>query len=193
MNCIVVQKNHAADLQRRSSCPRSGLLILLICCSTLALAQSAGQPTNSPFSIRATHLLGFEGTKANAKGTLSIQESGLQFQAGASATHVNMAAVQDVILGEQSQQVGGVPMTLGKTAAPFGGGRVVSLFAHKKYDLVTLEYVDTNGGFHGAIFQLNKGQGEALRSEILARGAHLSHNESETTKQTTTEVQSENK
>ena len=45
-----------------------------------------------------------------------------------------MAAVQDVFLGEQSKQVGGVPMTLGKAAAPFGGGRVVSLFAHKKYD-----------------------------------------------------------
>ena len=83
MNCIVVQKNHAADAQHRSSCPASGLLILLICCSTLALAQSAGQPANSPFSIRATHLLGFEGTKANANGTLSIQENGLQFQAGA--------------------------------------------------------------------------------------------------------------
>ena len=33
-------------------------------------------------------------------------------------------------------------MKLGKAAAPFGGGRVVSLFAHKKYDTLTLEYVD---------------------------------------------------
>ena len=33
-------------------------------------------------------------------------------------------------------------MKIGKAAAPYGGGRVVSLFAHKKYDTLTLEYVD---------------------------------------------------
>jgi len=48
-------------------------------------------------------------------------------------------------------------MTLGEAAAPFGGGRVVSLFAHKKYDTLSLEYVDTDGGIHGAIFQPKEG------------------------------------
>ena len=38
--------------------------------------------------------------------------------------------------------MGGLPLTLGEAAAPYGGGRVVSLFAHKKYDTLTLEYVD---------------------------------------------------
>ena len=61
-------------------------------------------------------------------------------------------------------------MTLGKAATPFGGGRVVSLFAHKKYDTLTLVYADANGGIHGAIFQLNKGQGEVLRNELVAKG-----------------------
>jgi hypothetical protein len=53
-------------------------------------------------------------------------------------------------------------MTVGKVAAPYGGGRVVSLFSHKKYDTLTVEYVDDNGGLHGAIFQLTKGQAQAL-------------------------------
>ena len=47
-------------------------------------------------------------------------------------------------------------MTLGKTAAPYGGGQVISLFAYKKYDIVTLEDVDCDEGVHGAIFQLRK-------------------------------------
>jgi hypothetical protein len=193
MNSIVVQKEHIAADYRRGSCPTLEFLVLLIWCSAVAFGQNTSLPTNSPFNIRATHLMGFEGTKGKTKGMLSIQGTGLQFQNGGSATHVDIASVQDVILGEQSQQVGGVPMTLGKAAAPFGGGRVVSLFAHKKYDIVTLEYVDTNGGFHGAIFQLNKGQGEAFRNELLARGAHLSHHEGATTKDNTAEVQSESK
>jgi hypothetical protein len=66
-----------------------------------------------------------------------------------------------------------VPMMLGKAAVPFGGGRVVSLFSHKKYDTVTLEYLDSNGGFHDAIFRLNKGQGETLKEDLLANGAHI--------------------
>ena len=70
----------------------------------------------------------------------------------------------------ESKQVGGLPMTLGEAAAPFGGGRVVSLFAHKKYDTLSLEYVDTDEGIHGAIFQLKKGQAEIVKNELIAQG-----------------------
>lgn len=105
---------------------------------------------------------------------------------------VKIASVQDVFLGEQGRQVGGVPMTLGKAAVPFGGGRVVSLFAHKKYDTLTLEYVDANGGVHGAIFQLLKGQAGTLRDELVAKGAHVSQTGSEATKQGTPEASNEN-
>lgn len=106
-----------------------GFLILLIWCSAGALAQNASQPTNSTatFSIRGTHLLGFEGASNNANGTLSFQGDALQFQKGDKpAVQVKIASVHDVFLGEQSKQVGGLPMTLGKAAAPYGGGRVVS-------------------------------------------------------------------
>jgi len=54
-------------------------------------------------------------------------------------------------------------MMLGKAAVPFEGGRVVSLFSHKKYDSLTVEYLDSNGGFHGAIFRLSKGQGQTFK------------------------------
>ncbi len=84
-------------------------------------------------------------------------------------------------------------MTLGTAAVPYGGGRVVSLFAHKKYDTVTLEYWDANGGFHGAIFQMNKGQGSTLRDQLAARGVHVTPNEVEPAKQSTAEVASESK
>src|SRR5262249_13065160 len=148
----------------------------------------------APISMHATHLLGFEGVRNNANGTLSIADNVLQFQKdGQPAVHVKIASVQDVFLGEESKQIGGLPMTLGKTAAPFGGGRVVSLFAHKKYDTLALEYLDASGGVHGAIFQLNKGQAEVLRNDLIAKGAHVTHRESESTKQRASEVGNENK
>ena len=196
MNHIAVPSDHTPDAYPLRARPVLGFLILLIWCSATAFAQNASQSTNSaaPFSIRVTHLLGFEGAPKNANGTLSFQGDALQFQKGGKpAAQVKIASVQDVFLGDQSKQVGGVPMTLGKAAIPFSGGRAVSLFAHKKYDTVSLEYIDTEGGFHGAIFQLNKGQGETVRNELVAKGAHVSQSVDEPTKQRVAEVPSEDK
>jgi hypothetical protein len=174
--------------------PALAFWTLLILCSDRALAQAASGTTDTSSSVHATHLLGFQEAKNNAKGTLSIQDNALQFQdSGKPAVQVKIASVQDVFLGEQSKQVGGLPMTLGKAATPYGGGRVVSLFAHKNYDTLTLEYVDADGGFHGAIFQLDKGQAQVFRNALVTGGAHVSQSESEPVRRSTTEVVSENK
>ena len=168
-----------------------GLRSLLFCCSMGALAQSTASPVNAnaPFSIRATHILGLEGTKSNCGGTLSIQDDALQFRHGGEpGAQVKIASVRDVLLDEESKQVGGLPMTLGKAAAPYGTGRVVSLFTHKNYDILTLEYVDSDGGVHGAIFQLSKGQGELVRHELVDRG----FGEDRATSHSTAEVGHEN-
>jgi len=196
MNRTLVPWEHTTNVF--FSTPRRVLasLIMLIGCAVSALAQSPSSPANvtAPFTVRATHLMGFAGTPNNANGTLSIQDTALQFQKdGKPTVEVKIASVQDVFVGDQGRQVGGVPMTLGKAAVPFGGGRVVSLFAHKKFDTITLRYVDANGAVHGAIFQLSTGQGTTLRDELVARGARFSQREDEGTKPSNAEVSSENK
>jgi hypothetical protein len=196
MNSKVVSWEYPLDARFLISHRLLACVILIIWGSVATVAQNTGPQTNptAPFSARVTHLLGFEGAGNNSNGTLSIQDSALQFQKnGKSAVQVQIASVQDVFLGEDNKQLGGLPMTLGKAAAPYGGGRVVSLFAHKDYDTLTLQYVDANGGLHGAIFQLNKGQGEVLRNELIAKGAHVSLTGDEATKQSSAEVSNESK
>ena len=174
----------------------SRFLAVLICCGLAAPAQQITQRgnTSASFSTRATHLLGFANARNNSNGTLSVQDDSLQFQQnGKPGARVKIASVRDVFLGAESKQVGGLPMTLGKTAAPFGGGRVVSLFAHKKYDTLTLEYVDADEGVHGAIFQLAKGQGELVRNELIARGETISSHQDQLTKESATQARHENK
>jgi len=169
---------------------------LLFCSSLGALGQSTAPPVNAsaPSSIRATHLLGLEDTKSNCNGTLSIQGDALQFQQGGKpGAEVKITSIQAVFLGGESKQVGGLPMKLGKAAAPYGGGRVVSLVAHKKYDTLTLEYVDSNGGLHGAIFELSRGQGELVTNLLRARGVSPGSGEYQATKQSAVEVTNENK
>src|SRR5258706_10059233 len=175
MDRFVVSRSHseAYHPDRRRAL---WLSTILICCGLTAPAQKITQrgDTSAPFSTRATHLLGFANARNNSTGTLSVQDDSLQFQQnGKPGATVKIALVRDVFLGAESKQVGGLPMTLGKTAAPFGGGRVVSLFAHEKYDTLSLEYVDADGGIHGAIFQLTKGQAETVKNELIAQGATI--------------------
>ena len=169
---------------------------LWLSASVAALAQSTAPALKAtqPFSIRATHVAGLPNTKSNCKGTLSAQDNVLLFQqSGKTVAQIDIASVRKVFLGEESMQVGGLPMKIGKAAAPFGGGRVVSLFAHAKYDTLTLEFVDSNGGIHGAIFELKKGQGELVRNELVARGVSSSSGENQATKQSTSEVTHDDK
>src|SRR5262245_15400170 len=164
MNRVMIDHDHITGAMFSIIRPALWFLILLIWSDVASFAQSNSQTAGatSSYSTRATHLLGFEGTANNASGTLSIQDNEVLFQKnGKPATQVKISSIQNVFLGEQSKQVGGKPMAVGKAAVPFGGGRVISLFAHKNYDTLTLEYVDGNGGIHGTIFQLNKGQAEA--------------------------------
>jgi hypothetical protein len=124
--------------------------------------------------IRVTHVLGFEGVANNTGGNITVQKNTLQFHKGEElAGQISVASIVNVSLGEQDKQVGGVPMALGKAATPFGGGRVISLFSHKKYETMTVEYLDTNGGMHGAIFQLDRGKAQVIRDALVAQGADL--------------------
>ena len=174
----------------------SRFLAVLVCFGLPAPAQQTTQRgnTSASFSTRATHLLGFANTKSNGTGTLSVQDDSLQFQQnGKPNAQVKLASVRDVLLGAESKQVGGLPMTLGKTAVPFGDGRVISLFAHEKYDTLSVEYVDDDGGIHGAIFQLKKGQAELVRSELVAQGVAMSPRQDQSTKESAAEATHENK
>jgi hypothetical protein len=191
----MIQLMKRKDIYQSDKRAGLSLLAVLICCSLAAPAQTTThtEDTGAVFSIRATHLLGFENAKNNCAGTLTIQRDLLQFQQNdETPAQVKIGSVRDVLLGEESKQVGGVPMTLGKAAAPFGSGRVVSLVAHKKYDTLTLEYVDDAGGIHGAIFQLQKGQAEVVKGELITHGAIILSHQDHATEQNA-EVSHENK
>jgi len=168
--------------------------LLSLCAGSIGQTQSEAQsPVPGP-AIHVMHVLGFEGAQHNATGELRIQSHAMQFQRDGSPTvQVNISSIQDIFVADEDKQVGGTAMTLVKTAAPYGGGRVVSLFAHKKYDFLTVEYLDKNGGFHGAIFQLDKGQGQTFKKDLVVNGAPVSSPDDRAPTQSTPEVKHDNK
>lgn len=138
--------------------------------STLG-AQTPGQHGSA---LRARVVLGLEGVANNSTGDLSTQDDAIVFARPAgTAVRTQLSAIQGAYLSQEDKQVGGVPMALGRAAVPFGGGRVVGLFSHKKYDFLTVEFLDAAGGLHGTIYQLNRGQGEALATELAGKGVQV--------------------
>lgn len=152
------------------------LLLSASCFAASLVAQDLGQAVTTPRpAVRATAVLGLEGVANNSVGELSVQNDAFVFSRREGPTvRMPLNAIQEAFLSQQDKQVGGLPMALGKAATPYGGGRMIGLFAHKKYDFLTLEYFDSNGGFHGAIYQLAKGQGQILGDELGAKGVHVS-------------------
>jgi len=144
-------------------------LLLLAWLSMNANAQTSTEERVTSFPMHATHVLGFENLRRNISGDLSIEDAKLAFRRnGKVVGDISIASIQNISLGEQDKQVGGVPIMLGKAAVPFGGGRVVSLFSHKKFDGIAIHYRDSRGGLHGLILRLPKGQGETLKAALTA-------------------------
>ncbi len=161
---------------------------LIGCCLLAVAAVLLGSPTRlfgqQPGPSRgsavetvpnATHVLGLENVKRRARGRLAIDGNTLRFYVGLAAAEVNISSIQDVFTGQDSKQlVRGKTGMMAKMAMPYESGRVLSLLASQKIDVLTLEYRDSNGGLHGVIFTLPKGQAPAVKRQLVELGAHAS-------------------
>jgi hypothetical protein len=124
--------------------------------------------------LSAKCVIGMENIKPGARGTLTLLPTGLEFRTGKKNPDITTSSIQDIFTGRESRQdVGGMEGTLVESAIPYGGGRFVSLFSHK-VDVLTVEYADSTGGFHGAIFVVSAGKATALKNQLVAQGAKVS-------------------
>ena len=152
-----------------ASMSRSSIFILSILSCANLLAQEA-TVKGMPLKVRC--LMGLETVKRNAQGMLTLQEEAMEFTAGQAKARVPVKSIDDIFSGAEMTQSGGTVGTLTKIALPYGGGRALSLLLRAKIDILTLTYRDDNGGFHGVILTMPKGQGTQVRAQLVAGGAH---------------------
>src|ERR1700687_1120661 len=151
----------------------SKLSIFALCLlSSLPAVAEESALKGMPLKVRC--LMGLENIKRNAHGMLTIQNDALQFTAGQAVAKVPVKSIDDIFSGEEMTQSGGTVGVITKVALPYGGGRALSLLLRSKIDILTLTYRDDNGGFHGAIITMPKGQGEPVRAQLVAGGTHVS-------------------
>jgi hypothetical protein len=146
----------------------------VIALPAVAGAQSSTKSQAADSSPQVMHMLGLEDVKQHAKGNLTAKADGLDFQGAASHALIRTASIEDIFTGEDSRQTGGKLLTLAKMGVPYGGGRVLSLITHEKFDSLTVEYRDDNGGLHGVIFTMPAGQARDIKKQLVAQGAKAS-------------------
>jgi hypothetical protein len=135
----------------------------------LVIPFAKAQPLSTP--VKAVQLTGLAGVKDNARGTLRVENGQLQFVHGKANSDLSAASIQDVVTGDESRESVGKTIGLMGMAAPYGGGRVLSLF-RTKIDTLTVEYRDPDGGQHGVIFTMPVGTADVIKKELVAQGAH---------------------
>jgi hypothetical protein len=168
------------DVGRRSLWP-CGLLVIgvglaLLVTAAPSFSRSSVTPQDLPSSVipGVKSVIGLENIKPGTSGTLTLLSTGLEFSTEKTKADIATSSIQDVFTGQESRQdVSGMGGTLVEAAIPYGGGRFVSLFSHK-VDVLTVEYADSNGGFHGAIFVLSAGKATPFKNQLLAQGAKAS-------------------
>ena len=143
------------------------IAVTLFLCSSGAHAQQAQTPT------QAVQLIGLAGLNQNTKGNLTVINGTLRFIYSKGNAEVTATSIENVVTGTDSQAaIGGTFGTLTQLA-PFGSGRVLSMF-RTKLDTLTIQYRDVDGGLHGAIFTVPLGKAEMIKQELIARGAQTS-------------------
>src|SRR5215469_1255996 len=125
----------------------------------------------SPTVVKVVQLTGLPRVKQDAKGKLSVENGNLHFTSGKTVSDVSASSILDVVTGSDSQKAVGKTIGMLSMAAPYGGGRMVSLF-RKKIDTLTVQYLDADGGLQGAIFTMPVGSADVIKNDLVAQGAH---------------------
>jgi hypothetical protein len=149
---------------------RRAILFMVGILGFTALPGVAQQPVAGNKAVQVT---GLAGVKANASGNLTLENGNLQFATSGTKVSVPIHSVEDVITENDSQRVfHGTVGTL-TMFAPYGGGRFLSLF-RSKIDTLTIQYRDTDGGLHGAIFTMPLGKSDPFKKDLVSQGARTS-------------------
>ena len=155
----------------------SGSLLFLslhafICClphtALAAVARQIDSGNNQTVPWQSTsvqHAYGLPDTKKNAKGTLTVNSDGLTFTTKSSSSSLPHRSIVAVSAGNQRVELWGMKGRLLRMAIPDGGGIAAAGVMHHRVDMLTVEFNDSRGGDHGAVFYLPANEAErALQS-----------------------------
>jgi len=143
--------------------------LLAICALAMSAMAQQKPAADASKGVTVNHLIGLNHVAKNAKGQLTVADGKLHF-AGTPSADIAIHDITNVQTADDSKRlVGGIIGTL-SMFGPYGSGRFLSLF-RKQVDVLTIEYRDSDGGLHGAIFTMADNMAQPLKDQLVAAGA----------------------
>jgi hypothetical protein len=164
--------------------PHTGFALSLIACSFSLTAPAQADPSVTPrsaavvqpsgwSSTHAVHVLGMPDVKAKENGTLTITPQHLTFTGKSASSTIDLPSIVALSAGNERVELWGVKGRLMRMAVPYGGGAAFATFMHHQRDMFTVEFVDSQGRYHGSVFYLPGNEAEqALRNITPSPVAH---------------------
>jgi hypothetical protein len=111
--------------------------------------------------------------KAKENGTLVITPQQLRFTGKSSSSTIDLPSIVALSAGNERVELWGMKGRLMRMAVPYGGGAAFATFMHHQRDMLTVEFVDSQGAYHGSVFYLPGNEAEqALRTITPSPIAH---------------------
>lgn len=124
-------------------------------------AQSQIVEWNSP-SVQ--HIYGLPDVKPKDRGALTVSAAGLNFTGKANSSVIPLRSIIAVGAGNERVELWGMKGRILRMAIPNSGGLAAAAFMHHRVDMLTVEFNDSKGAYHGAVFFLPaKEADDALR------------------------------
>jgi hypothetical protein len=128
--------------------------------------RSAAVESSGWNSTHAVHVLGMPDVKAKDNGTLTITTQRLTFTGKSGSSTIDLSSIVALSAGNERVELWGMKGRLMRMAVPYGGGAAFATFMHHQRDMLTVEFVDSEGGYHGAVFFLPANEAEGILRNI---------------------------
>lgn len=126
---------------------------------------SSSAPAIGWSSTHAIHILGMPDVKAKENGTLTITPQSLTFTGKSATAVIDMTSIVALSSGNERVELWGIKGRILRMVIPDGGGVALATVMHHRRDMLTVEFVDKQGGYHGSVFYLPANEAEqALHS-----------------------------
>jgi hypothetical protein len=126
---------------------------------------AAGASSNSNTAPVAVHLIGLPDVPPAATGSLKLTREGLEFTSNKTESDISYKQISAVYAGVNKTESGGKAGFVARKL-PYGVGPIFSLASKKQEDLLTVEFRDIHGGYHGTVFALPFKRAAALQATI---------------------------
>jgi hypothetical protein len=121
-------------------------------------AESAPPPTGISIASwtarNVQHAYGLPELKPKAKGSMTVDNSGITFTGKSGRYTIPWAEIAAISSGNERVELWGTTGRIVRMVIPNGGGLAAAAVMHHKVNELTVEFHDTRGAYHGAVFFL---------------------------------------